>query len=196
MDMHLLSADTEIERLLLIDFKPVTKENWNEFEGFIESRGGPHYCWCMAWRSNENKKAIPGKAGKKASMKNRVDSGAPIGILGYYEGQPIAWCSIAPRESYRTLGGDETLKEVWSLACFFVQRPFRNKGISGQLLMAAVNHARDHGAKCVEGYPVEPDSTTYRFMGLVPAFEEAGFHYVKAAGARRKVMVLSLEENA
>lgn len=61
---------------------------------------------------------MPGKVGKKVSIKNRVDSGIPIGILGYYENQPIAWCSIAPRESYRSLGGDEALEDVWSLVRF------------------------------------------------------------------------------
>ena len=180
---------------MLLKFRPVTAENWEEFEQLFESRGSPHYCWCMAWRSNEFKNKLPGKAGKKASIKNRVVSGIPIGILGYCDNEPIAWCSIAPRESYRTLGGDETLEKVWSLACFFVRRPFRNKGLSTRLLQAAVTHARTQGAKYVEAYPVEPNSTTYRFMGLVPAFEEVGFRFVKPAGSRRKVMILSLENS-
>lgn len=177
---------------MLLVFRPVTAESWDDFVKLFESRGSPHYCWCMAWRSNENKKTIPGKVGKKASMKSRVGAGTPIGILGYHDGQPIAWCSIAPRESYRTLGGDETIRDVWSLACFFVQRPFRNKGVSSQLLKAAVNYARDNGAKYVEAYPVAPESQSYRFMGLVPAFAEAGFQFVKTAGSRRNVMTLSL----
>ena len=64
-----------------------------------------------------------------------------------------------------------------------------------QLLQAAIAEAGSQGASYVEAYPVEPDSTTYRFMGLVPAFEEAGFQFVKPAGTRRKVMILSLEDN-
>ncbi len=75
---------------MLLDFKPVTTENWNDFEELFECRGSPHYFWCMAWRRNENKKAMPGKASRKASMKSRVYSGTPIGILGYLDGQPIA----------------------------------------------------------------------------------------------------------
>lgn len=59
-----------------------------------------------------------------------------------------------------------------------------------------MNHARDHGAKHVEAYPVAPDSKTYRFMGLVPTFADAGFQFVKTAGSRRKVMTLSLERDA
>lgn len=174
----------------------VTKERWKDFEALFESRGSPHYCWCMAWRVNENKSSMPGKAGKKASIKNRVDSGIPIGILAYDDDQPIAWCSIAPRESYRKLGGDETLQDVWSIVCFFVQRRFRNRGVASLLLSAAVKHARSHGAKFVEAYPVDPDSGSYRFMGLVPAFSEAGFEFVKKAGSRRNVMVLALADGS
>lgn len=182
-------------RCMMLKFAPVTAENWDDFERFFESRGSPHYCWCMAWRSNEFKKMLPGKAGKKASMKSRVASGTPIGILCYRDDEPVAWCSIAPRASYRPLGGDETLDRVWSLVCFFVHRQFRNKGVSMQLLQAAIAEARSQGARYVEAYPVEPDSTTYRFMGLVPAFEEAGFRFVKPAGTRRKVMILPVEDN-
>lgn len=178
---------------LELTIRPVTKECWKDFEALFEGRGSPHYCWCMAWRVNENKNSIPGKAGKKASMKNRVDSGIPIGILAYHDDQPIAWCSIAPRESYRKLGGDGALQDVWSIVCFFVQRRFRNRGVASSLLSAAVKHARHHGAKFVEGYPVDPGSGSYRFMGLVPAFSEVGFQFVKKAGSRRNVMVLALE---
>ena len=52
---------------------------------------------------------MPGKAGNGASMKRSVDAGVPIGISGYNKGRPVACCSIAPCESYRTLVGNETV---------------------------------------------------------------------------------------
>jgi hypothetical protein len=36
-----------------------------------------------------------------------------------------------------------------------------------------------------EGCPVDPDSPSYRFMGFVPVFAEAGFQEVALAGSRR-----------
>lgn len=57
-----------------------------------------------------------------------------------------------------------------------------------QLLAAALRHARKHGAKVVEAYPVEADSPSYRFMGFVPMFEEAGFREIGREGTRRHVM--------
>lgn len=175
-----------------LEFHPVTTDRWADFELLFESRGGPHYCWCMAWRINTHKKTMPGKAGKKASICDLVHRGVPIGLLAYRDTQPIAWCSIAPRDTYRALGGDGTIDGVWSLVCFFIKRPFRNKGVTSQLIGAAVQYARSNGARYIEAYPVAPDSPSYRFMGFVSTFEKAGFQFVKRAGARRNVMILKL----
>lgn len=175
-----------------LDFHPVTEDRWNDFQELFEGQGGPHYCWCMAWRVNENKQAAASKAGKKASMKRRVRGGVPIGLLAYCSREPIAWCSIAPRDTYKPLGGDPIKENVWSLACFFVKRPFRNQGLTSRLLRAAIEYARQNGGKYVEAYPVDPQSPSYRFMGLRSTFEKAGFRFVKKAGTRRNVMLLDL----
>jgi len=177
-----------------LEYQVVRRENWSDFENFFECKGSPHYCWCMAWRTNENKKSIPGKSGKKLSIKRRVDEGVPIGLLAYLDKTPIAWCSIAPRKTHRALGGDDSKNNVWSLTCFFIKREFRRKGVASKLLMAAISYARDSGAKYVEAYPVDPEfkSASYRFMGFIPMFEKIGFQYIKKAGTRRNVMLLEL----
>jgi hypothetical protein len=91
-----------------LDFHLVTADRWPDFEQLFVCKGGPRNCWCLVWRTNENKKTNPAKSGKKASMKNRLDHGTPIGLLAYSDNEPIAWCSIAPRGTYKSLGGDET----------------------------------------------------------------------------------------
>ena len=125
-------------------------------------------------------------------MKRTVGDGVPIGLLGYSGGEPVAWCSIAPRTTYRDLGGptdvSELPEEVWSLACFFIRRELRGKGLTKRMIEAAVQHAAKRGAKVVEAYPVEPGSPSYRFMGYVSTFSAAGFHEVGRAGSRRHVM--------
>jgi len=108
----------------------------------------------------------------------------------------MAWCSIAPRATYRRLGGADDFADdpdaVWSLVCFFVKRDYRGHGVTDQLLRAAIAHAGRRGAKIVEAYPVDPDSPSYRFMGFVRVFERAGFKNAGAAGTRRHVMRLEL----
>jgi GNAT superfamily N-acetyltransferase len=75
----------------------------------------------------------------------------------------------------------------------FIRRDFRGQGITRQLIKAAVDQARAHGAKIVEAYPVDPDSPSYRFMGFVPTFEKAGFKPTgQREGKRRHLMQLEL----
>jgi GNAT superfamily N-acetyltransferase len=172
-------------------FRPVTPARWSDLEDLFESRGGPKYCWCMAWRATSERHRLSGTQ-RKAVLKRSVKDRIPIGILGYIDGAPVAWCSIAPRPTYRTLGGPENPNEnpdkIWSLVCFFVKRDLRGKGVMTQLLDAAITQAKKKGAKIVEAYPVNEDSPSYRFMGFVPSFEATGFRHVGRAGSRRHVM--------
>jgi GNAT superfamily N-acetyltransferase len=140
----------------------------------------------------EKQGRYPTKAEKKESMNRRVLDGVPVGILAYHGEEPVAWCSIAPRETYRALGGDETKPDVWSLLCFFVRRSHRGRNLSARLIGEAVGYAGRNGARYVEAYPVDPESPSYRFMGFTGMFEKAGFREVKRAGKRRRVMILAL----
>lgn len=180
---------------------PVTSKNWNDFEALFEGRGGPKSCWCMIWRDYEISPGLTDKAARKASMKDRVSSNSPVGLIGYLEGVPIAWCSIAPRSTFKaTLGGPvghaDDEQSIWSLTCFFVKREVRGHGLSAQLIEAAIDHARAHGAHIVEAYPVEPNSPSYRFSGFTELFEECGFKEIGTIGTRRKVFRKTIQLGA
>lgn len=149
----------------------------------------------MVWRSTTAEARQPNGPSRRVAMKSRVEAGVPIGILGYRDGVPVAWCSIAPRDTYRAFGGLDdsgTLEQVWALACFFIKREHRGQGLARNLLLAAIDHAARNGASIVEAYPVDPDSPSYRFMSFVDTFTKAGFQEVGRAGQRRHVMRLSI----
>lgn len=172
-------------------FKPVDRKTWPDLEKLFENKGGPSYCWCMAWREMEVDRRNDNKA-KKSTLKNQVDDKIPIGLIGYHDGEPVAWCSVGPRESFRDLGGDNDLENVWSITCFFVRRDHRKQRLTRQMITEAARYAKKQGAKHVEAYPVDPDSPSYRFMGFKPLFEKMGFDYRRKAGSRRHVMVADL----
>ena len=111
----------------------------------MESRGGPHNCWCTAWINVEKRGKKSEKSEKKAAMKRRVAAGMPVGLLGYNAGQAIGWCAVAPRDSYRALGGDSDKTRVWSVVCFFIKATFRQQGLSAVFLEQAVAYARAQG---------------------------------------------------
>ncbi len=183
-------------RPIRLIFHEVNRRRWGDLERLFESPGGPKYCWCMVWRPMPPEARERNGRSRKAALKRRVRQGVPIGLLGYLDGEPVAWVSIAPRPTYRRLGGPDDPADkpenVWSLVCFFVPRRLRGKGLMTPLIKAAVEHARRRGATVVEAYPVDPDSPSYRFMGFTPAFKVAGFREVGRAGTRRHVMRLQL----
>ncbi len=172
-----------------LEFAPVTADRWADLARLFERRGGPKYCWCMVWR--ELPSAQRGKPGaKRAALEDRVARGVPVGILAYANGEPVAWCSVAPRETYRPLGGGEYPEgaSVWAVVCFFANRELRGRGIGARLLDAACAEAARAGADVIEGYPVDPDSPSYRFMGTRPVFLAAGFEEIGRVGKRRHAM--------
>ncbi|MGB8398522.1 GNAT family N-acetyltransferase [Bradyrhizobium sp.] len=177
-------------------FREVGPGNWGDFERLFAARGGPKSCWCMVWRATSAEARTTDGKSRKQAIHSRVRDGVPIGLLGYLADEPVAWCSIAPRSTYRRLGGPDDSSDadntVWSLACFFIRRDLRGQGAGEQALNAAIVHARNKGGKVLEAYPVDPDSPSYRFMGFVGMFERAGFKTVGRAGTRRHVMRLSL----
>lgn len=170
-------------------FREVTRETWPDFEALFEAPGAPKYCWCMAFRAHGPEKKDTTAAGRKQMIKGRVQAGVPVGILAYRDGVPVGWCSVAPKSTFHGLGGENPGDEsVWSVTCFFVPRAERKTGLSRRLLDAAVAHARARGAKVVEGYPVDADSPSYRFMGFVPLFEGRRFVESGKIGTRRHLM--------
>jgi GNAT superfamily N-acetyltransferase len=149
----------------------------------------------MAWRATpEEVKAAPRGSDRKPLIKQRIDSRTTIGLVGYLAGEPVAWVSIAPRDTYRDLGGPEAEagEKIWSLACMYIHRKLRGQGFGNELVEAAKAYASKRGAIVLEAYPVDPKSPSYRFMGFVPAFERLGFEAVGRAGSRRHVMRLAL----
>ncbi len=90
----------EKEFLSQLIFEPLTKKTWNTFEELFGERGACGGCWCMYDRMKKSD-FVEGKyESNKQSMKEIVWSGKHTGLLAFYEGEAIAWCSLAPREDF------------------------------------------------------------------------------------------------
>ena len=82
---------------------------------------------------------------------------------------------------------------VWSVTCFVTRSGFRRRGISAALTAAAVDHARDRGARALEGYPIitrpgQEITWGELYVGSRSAFADAGFAEVTHPTPRRSVM--------
>ena len=185
-----------------IEFQPLTPQRWSDLEQLFGERGACGGCWCMAWRQTRTEyEANKGERNRRAFQK-LVRSGAQPGVLAYDGNTPIGWCAIAPREQYTVLQRSRTLtpvddQPVWSVSCFFITRPYRRRGVSVQLLNAAVEFARGRGASIIEGYPVLattgklPDA--FAWTGVPGTFVRAGFREVARPSRTRPIMRRELQ---
>lgn len=187
----------------ILEFHPLTPERWKDLEALFGERGACGGCWCMWWRLKRSQFEKQKGQENKKTFRKIVDSGEILGLLAYVNNQPIAWCSVAPRETYSVLERSRILKRiddepVWSVVCFFVAKSFRRKGVTVKLLKAAVEYAKERKARIVEGYPVEPKKTsipdTFAFTGLAATFHKAGFVEVLRRSETRPIMRYFIKE--
>jgi len=180
-----------------MEYHPVTPERLPDLARFSERHGKFRYCSCMRWRLRSADFQRSTKEDRIAALDDLVRQGAPVGVLAYQDAEPVGWCSIAPRESYAALEHYAALPRlddapVWSVVCFFVDSHVRRQGVTLGLLKAAVEYARSQGAQIIEGYPVEPGSRLYTYMGSPETFRQAGFQDVTPAGQARLIMRYSV----
>jgi GNAT superfamily N-acetyltransferase len=151
----------------------------------------------MFWRLSRREFDAGKGAVNRQAMKELVESGVSPGILAYDGDQPVGWCAVAPREQYPALNRSRLLKPlddqaVWSVSCLFVAKSHRRKGVSVELLRAAVRRVREQGGRLVEGYPKEPreDSVpdVFAWNGLASAFRRAGFKECARPAPTRPIM--------
>jgi GNAT superfamily N-acetyltransferase len=155
----------------------------------------------MYWRLRSSENAANSAAHNKRAMKKIVSSNGPPGLLAYLDGEPAGWCSIEPREKFARIENSRTLKRVddkqgvWSLNCFVIARQHRRRGLMTALLDAAIEHAKQGGARIVEAYPIEPggDLKGYHgFTGIASTFRRRGFREVAQPREGQLMMRLDL----
>jgi len=179
-------------------FEPLTKNNWSKFIQLFGNNGACGNCWCMFFRRNKtdfNEGKI--NEGNKDAMKELVWANKPVGIMGFYEEQPIAWCAFAPREDFLKLEKSRVHKRiddhlVWSIPCTFIDKNFRRQGVSVELLKGVVQYAAENGIKIIEAYPTIPTQDklpdAFAWIGLYKSFERAGFEIVDRTSKNRPMV--------
>jgi len=78
-------------------------------------------------------------------------------------GRAVARLHRSGAEQPGPLGGraeDRTDAGVWAVTCFVTRAGFRERGASRALARAAVGHARERGARALEGYPITTTGVT------------------------------------
>lgn len=165
-------------------FYPLTVERWQDFESLFGKSGACGGCWCTWYRLKRSEfEQNKGDENKKL-IEQIVRSGEIPGVLAYVDGKAVGWCSVAPRTQFPALERSRILKRidnkpVWSIVCFYIDKAYRKKGLTGELLSFVIRYCKERGAEIIEAYPTDspkkdvPD--VFAWNGFASTFFKAGF---------------------
>jgi GNAT superfamily N-acetyltransferase len=189
---------------------PANEASWSDLQAVLGTRGDPSRCQCQRYKMQPGESwASVGAEELSFRFRKQTDcgrskSGTTSGLVAYLDGEPVGWCAVEPRSAYPRLllktrvpwdgrAEDKTDDTVWAVTCFVTRPGFRRRGISRALARAAVEFARDRGARAIEGYPmIEEPATGWLLVelhvGSRSIFADAGFTEVSRPTVRRVVM--------
>jgi GNAT superfamily N-acetyltransferase len=190
-----------------MEIVPLAPGTWPALAELFAAGGDPRWCWCQYWRkpgSNWTNTTAEQNRGDLEALVGRTADGAPApGLIALRDGKAVGWVGLGPREAFPRHARSRTIPQlpgeaVWVVNCFVVARTARRSGVASALLDAAVAYAREHGARLVEGYPVQTGGTRISsasvYTGTASMFERAGFTMAapttskSASGTPRLVM--------
>ena len=191
---------------------PANQASWDDLRTVFGERGVPHDCQCQWFKLLRPEWRAAPQPEREAMFREQTHCGEPeaesTGLVAYLDGEPAGWCAVEPRTAYPRLRGlkvpwagrDEDRDDpgVWAVTCFVVRTGFRRRGVSRALTAAAVEHARERGARAIEGYalvtvPGKEVAWGELFVGAKSVYEDCGFREVSSPTSRRRVMRIDFE---
>jgi GNAT superfamily N-acetyltransferase len=188
---------------MVLDIQPLTPDRWDDLVALFGANGAYGNCWCTWWRqtgSDFGAGCANRGAGNRALLERLTDAGHRPGLLGYRDGRPVGWVSVAPLDEFGRILRSPTLKPeagavttgTWAIVCFYIPKAERGSGVAVQLLEAAVAFARESGATNIEAYPIDTDGrrtdSAGLFTGTLSMFQAAGFGEVRRRSAHQPVV--------
>jgi GNAT superfamily N-acetyltransferase len=186
---------------------PANQASWEDLETIFGTRGAAALCRCQRYklRPREAFRTFP-VAERAHRLRTQTACGAPAspttsGLVAYLDGEPAGWCAVEPRSAYGGLvrnarvpwegrQEDKADDTVWAVTCLLTRAGYRRRGVSRALARAAVDFARERGARALEGYPMVTKQALAEelHVGTVRTFADAGFAEVSHPTPRRVVM--------
>jgi GNAT superfamily N-acetyltransferase len=194
-----------------ISVVPANEASWDDLRAIFGNRGAASRCQCQRYklRPRESFGSFPVEE-RAARLREQTNCGQPAsgrtsGLVAYVDGEPAGWCAVEPRTAYTGLARnsrvpwagrseDKTDEGVWAVTCLFTRVGLRKRGVSRALARAAVDFARERGARAIEGYPMTTKDAIAEelHVGTEGAFANAGFVAVSRPTRRRVVMRIDL----
>jgi len=193
-----------------LEVRPLTLSRWDDVATVFGCRGDDAaWDWCRRFLQPppEQTNLPQERRDNRAAFHSEVaNAPVPPGLIAYLEDQPVGWTRVGPRDELAGVRGNRALARLldpdpgaWWVSCFAVAPHARRDGVGTSLLRAAVEFAFAHGARSVEGHPVDvmalktgPASPSAIFTGTLAMFLAAGFTEIGRTYPSRPVMRLAV----
>ena len=185
---------------------PATADRFALVEHALTGGGDGASCWCRWLLDTRAVFDAASREERRAALRSELSEAAvPPGLVGTVDGEAAGWVRVAPRPAQPGVLRTQVVRRgsteppgddaVWAVTCFVVRREQRGAGMAATLLDAAVAHATAHGARVIEGYPVDREqrptaSSAELWHGTVGLFQRAGFVETARPTPARAVMTL------
>lgn len=188
-----------------IEIVPASSDRFDDVEHALTGGGDGASCWCQWWMLSANEFESTSRAERRERLRGDLAAEPAFVLIAYVDGVAAGWVKVAARTKQPRLARTRDLQtspepfddpSVWAITCFVVRREHRGGGVGTALLDAAIAHARSHGARLVEGYPVDlgvkKASSNELFHGALSTFVAAGFEEVARPAPSRPIVSLAL----
>jgi len=182
-----------------VTIRPVSEALFGDVQKVFGTRGQAARCQCQRFRMGWYDLHSDNVDGRRELLRDQASEGH--GLLAYLDGEPVGWCSLAPRCDYTYLPKptwkgrteDKDDASVWAVTCLVTRAGFRREGVSRAMAGATIEVARDAGARAVEAYPMKPAPGKdvpwgEMHVGALSSFLAAGYQVVHVPSLRRAIV--------
>ena len=184
--------------------KALDASTWDAFALLVEANGGVFGgCWCMGFHpEGVGKGTTP--ALNRARKLERVRAGTAHAALVFSGSECVGWCQFGvPDELPRIKSRAAYTKGLstppdWRIACCFVGKGHRRRGVAAAALGGALDLIAGMGGGTVEGYPEDADAVPagFLFNGAISTYQQQGFTRDRKIGKHRWVVARIVEPSA
>jgi len=184
--------------------KALGETTWDAFAALVEQNNGVFGgCWCLGFHPDGGDKELT-PAQRRDRKLERVRSGTAHAALVFDGDDCLGWCQFgAPGEVPRIKSravyqrGQSTPPD-WRIACNFVGKGHRRRGVATAALAGALDLIARLGGGLVEGYPEAAGAVPagFLFNGALSTYEQLGFTRDREIGKHRWVVTRIVEPSS
>jgi GNAT superfamily N-acetyltransferase len=184
--------------------KALDETTWDAFAALVDRNNGVFGgCWCLGFHPEGGDKSLTAAQRRQRKLE-RVREGTAHAALVFDQDDCVGWCQFgAPDEvprikSRAVYEKGQSVPPAWRIACNFVGKGHRRRGVATAALAGALDLIAALGGGTVEGYPEGAESVPagFLFNGALSTYERLGFTRDRKIGKHRWVVSKVIEPDA